>query len=64
MDIEIKDYLLAIITINLENVSGGGCPIFLAKDEEEQQKLGIYLARILGGIVHDLENGVYLIVKH
>jgi hypothetical protein len=64
MDIEIKDYLLAIITINPENVRGGGCPVFLAKDEEQQQKLGLYLARILGGIVHDLENGVYLIVKH
>lgn len=64
MDIEIKDYLLAIITINPESVSGGGCPVFIAKDEEQQQKISLLLSRILGGIPHDLENGVYLIVKH
>ncbi|MEN6461718.1 MAG: hypothetical protein ABFC94_10155 [Syntrophomonas sp.] len=64
MDIDIKEYLLAIITINPENVRGGGCPIFIATDEEQQQKISLLLSRILGGIVHDLENGVYLIVKH
>lgn len=64
MDIQMQDYLLAIITINPESVKGAGCPVFLATDEEQQQKISLLLARILAGDVHDLENGVYVIVKH
>ncbi|MGI5921400.1 MAG: capping complex subunit for YIEGIA [Syntrophomonadaceae bacterium] len=64
MDIVIKDVILAIVTTNPQLVSGSGCPVFFAHNAEQQEKLGLYLARILGGIVHDLENGVYIIVKH
>ena len=43
---------------------GGGLPIFLAEDEEEQQKLGLILSRVLDAVAHDLENGVLIIVRH
>ncbi|HPF20248.1 MAG TPA: hypothetical protein PLC88_02785 [Syntrophomonas sp.] len=55
--------ILAIVCRRPEKVSGA-CPTFIAASQEEQQNICLLLARILGGIVHDLENGVYIIVKH
>lgn len=64
MDTDLKNYILAIITTDMLKVNGGGCPVFLVQDKNEQNKLSLILARILGGIAHDLENGIYIIVKH
>ncbi|NLB53658.1 MAG: hypothetical protein GX808_12095 [Syntrophomonadaceae bacterium] len=64
MEIKINDYILAIITLDLKKVSGGGCPVFLAADEEELHKTSLYLAKVTGGIVHDLENGILIVCKH
>ncbi|QGT99838.1 hypothetical protein SYNTR_1245 [Candidatus Syntrophocurvum alkaliphilum] len=64
MDTGLTGYILAIITINKDLVGGGGCPIFYAEDEEQQRYIALLLSRILGGIVHDLENGVYFIARH
>ncbi|MGI5880894.1 MAG: capping complex subunit for YIEGIA [Syntrophomonadaceae bacterium] len=64
MDNGMRDYILAIVTTNLSLVQGGGCPVFLAVNSSQQNKISMLLARILGANVHDLENGVYLIVKH
>lgn len=60
----ISGLILAIITTDLKKVSGGGCPVFVAKDNEEMEKLSLLLSRILGGVIHDLENGVYFIFRH
>jgi len=64
VDTGIVGYILAIVTVNGELVKGGGCPVFLARDQEDQERISLYLARILGGVVHDLENGVYFICRH
>ncbi|MGI6453840.1 MAG: capping complex subunit for YIEGIA [Syntrophomonadaceae bacterium] len=64
MDIEIKEFILAIVTRDINKVKSGICPVFLAESQDEQEKICLYLARILGGIVHDLENGVMFICKH
>lgn len=64
METSLKDYILAIITLDSSLVQGGTCPVFIAKDSQEQQKLTLTLARILGGNVHDLENGILIICKH
>ncbi|MGE5391476.1 MAG: capping complex subunit for YIEGIA [Deltaproteobacteria bacterium] len=64
MDTGITGWILAIITTNPGLVYGSGCPVFLAADQEEQQKISLYMARILGGVVHDLENGVYFVCRH
>ena len=63
-DITIKEGILAIITISRDLVGGGGAPIFYAADQDEQSKISLYLAKILNGMVHDLGNGVYVIIKH
>ncbi len=64
MDSAVKDYILAIITLDKEKVIPGGCPLFLAESRDEQERTSLLLARILGGNIHDLENGVFIIVKH
>lgn len=64
MDAKISEYILAIITTDMTKVQGGGCPVFYAGDDGEREKISLLLARVLGGVVHDLENGVYFICKH
>lgn len=63
MGTALESFILAIVTVDPEKVRGS-CPLFLAHNAEEQERISLLLARILGGIVHDLENGVYIIVKH
>ncbi len=60
---ELTHCLLAAVCLEAEKMSGS-CPTFIAASQEEQQKTSLLLARILGGVVHDLENGVYIVVKH
>lgn len=55
--------ILAVVTLNMEQVSGGA-PIFFARDEEERERMAMYLGRILDAMVHDLENGTYILVRH
>lgn len=64
MDIALKEYILAVVVLEGVKVEGGGCLIFQAKNGQEQEKTSLYLASILGGVVHDLENGVFLICRH
>jgi len=42
----------------------GGAPIFFARDEEEQEKTARHISKILNAMVHDLENGTYIVVRH
>ena len=60
----LEKFILAVITLDREKVGTGGTPVFFASDQEEQEKIAIYLARITEGVIHDLENGVYILVKH
>jgi len=62
-EIALTKCILAAVCTEPDKV-GGACPVFFAASPEEQQKTSMLLARIMGGIVHDLENGVYIIVKH
>ncbi|MDD3652795.1 MAG: hypothetical protein PHO01_01225 [Desulfotomaculaceae bacterium] len=55
--------ILAVVTLNMERVSGG-TPIFFAQNEEEQERTALYLAKILDAMTHDLGNGIYVIVRH
>lgn len=64
MDTSINKYILAVITLDPGLIMGGGAPVFLARDLAEQDRISTYLARITEGVVHDLENGVYILVKH
>lgn len=63
MELTVAKFILAVITRE-PTLVGGGAPIFLARSEAEQERIAKYLARITEGVVHDLENGVYVLVKH
>jgi hypothetical protein len=62
--LELEKYIVAIVTLDAGKVGGCGAPIFYASTKEEQDKVATYLSRVMEGIVHDLENGTYVIVKH
>jgi hypothetical protein len=64
MQTELGNCILAVVTTDAFKVAEAGCPVFYALDQNEQEKVSLLLARILGGVVHDLENGVYIIVRH
>ncbi len=60
-----SDNILAIITRKENhNKVAGGTPIFFTDDEEEMERVSSLLARLTLGMVHDLENGVKIIIKH
>lgn len=53
----------AVVTLRKDHI-GGGVPIFPVENEEERERVALLLAKILRGVVHDLENGAYVIVRH
>lgn len=65
-DVSLNNMIVAIIVIEKEKnkVGGGGAPVFYVEDRAEQEKISMLLARLTLGMVHDLGNGVKLIIKH
>ena len=63
MEISINNSILAVVALNSELVESGGAPLFLARDLPELDRISKILARITGGVAHDLENGVYILVR-
>ncbi|MGI6226061.1 MAG: capping complex subunit for YIEGIA [Peptococcales bacterium] len=63
MEVAIKEEILAVVTSFPKKVSGNTA-IFITENEEETEQVALLLSRILSATVHDLENGVYIIVKH
>ncbi|NLM97111.1 MAG: hypothetical protein GX175_05820 [Halanaerobiaceae bacterium] len=57
--------ILAIITteINRNKVSGG-VPIFITESIKEMEEVSSLLARLTLGMVHDLGNGIKVIIRH
>lgn len=64
MDVGLKGTILAVVTIDKNVVSSDRAPVFYAKDEDEREKIALLISKITLGMVHDLENGTYIIVKH
>jgi len=64
MEIGITDFIIAVITTNKEMVSSAMTPVFYARDEAHKERLALLIAKTTRGMVHDLESGTYIIVKH
>lgn len=64
MKTSLTKVILAVVTVDKNAVAEGGVPIFFAANKEEQEKMATTLARITEGVVHELENGVRILVKH
>jgi hypothetical protein len=65
MDIEQTNSITAIIVLREKsNNVAGGAPIFIVENQEELEKTSSLLARLTLGMVHDLGNGINIIIKH
>ncbi len=53
--------MFAIVTTKREAVSGGMAPIFIAEDDQERERIAMWLSRITNAIVHDLHNGTLIL---
>lgn len=63
MDVSIQNCILAAVTLDASKV-GGGIPIFYAVNQKELERLATYISKITLGVVHDLGNGTYIVVRH
>lgn len=63
MKVSLTKAIMAVIIIE-PGLVVGGVPIFIARDRAEQEKIALYLSKVLDGMVHDLGNGVLIIVNH
>lgn len=64
MEVGIKDSIVAIVTEDRNRVNASSVPVFFEEDIKKQEALALRIAKITSGMVHDLGNGIYLIVKH
>ncbi|MGI6703081.1 MAG: capping complex subunit for YIEGIA [Clostridia bacterium] len=64
MDTAIREAILAIVTTDRERVIHSSAPVFYAEDEEQRERVALLLSKVTSGMVHDLENGCLIIVKH
>ncbi|MFW6238325.1 MAG: capping complex subunit for YIEGIA [Halanaerobiales bacterium] len=65
-EIDINNRIIAVVTEieNKEKVNGGGVPFFFTENEDETEEISMLLARVTLGMVHDLGNGVKVVIKH
>ena len=63
MDVTATNQVLAVITTARDRV-GGSAPIFYVDDFSELEQVAVYLSRVFMAAIHDLGNGVHIIVKH
>jgi len=64
LEIRIVETIVCVITLDRDAVGGGGAPIVYAKNEEERERMAEVLSRTMDAMVHDLGNGVYVLIKH
>ncbi len=61
----MNDTILAAVTTDAyADKVQGSVAIFIAENTAEQERTAMLLSRIMRGMSHDLENGVYIIVRH
>ena len=59
----LEKTILAVITTDRNRV-GGGVPIFYADHRDELEIIGTHLEVILDAMVHELDEGLFIVVKH
>lgn len=64
MNVGINEYTLGIVTTNKDLKLSAGCPIFFAENNEQLQKKAMLMSKAVGGMVHLIEEGTLIIVKH
>lgn len=60
----MSDFIALVATNENRDKISGGRTVFWVQDEIEAERVTLNLARIFKAMVHDLGNGIYLIVVH
>ena len=58
--------IVAIVVLEevRDNVSSGKAPAFYVSNKKEQDRVALLVSPIIKAMVHDLENGIYILVRH
>jgi len=59
-----KDEIVAIATVNKNAVQHSGVPVFLCDSIEERDNVSLLISKVTSAMVHDLDNGCVIIVRH
>jgi len=62
LEITINKVILCAVTDDCAKIQG--IPAFIVKSEAALQERAMLLSRILQGAVHDMGDGVLIVVKH
>lgn len=49
--------IFAVVTERPDRVHAGGCPVFVAGDAAERERIALWLSRITGAAAHHLDEG-------
>lgn len=63
MDIGLNEYIIAIVTTH-KDMKSNTVPIFYAKDRHDLEKRSLMISKCVKGMVHDVLNDTFIIVKH
>jgi|GEM_PF-2274964 len=54
--------IFCVVTTDATKVApGGGATVLVAKDEDEQARIAMWISRTVNAATHDLHNGVWLL---
>ncbi|MEL7569414.1 MAG: hypothetical protein AAGU14_02515 [Eubacteriaceae bacterium] len=59
-----KDDIVAIVTTDKKKILHSGVAAFLCDNIEERDNVSLLISKVTQGMVHDLENGCVIIVRH
>lgn len=63
MDVGINEYTLAIITMD-KNIVSANIPIFYVENKEQLEKKSLMISKCMQGMVHDIGDNTFIVVKH
>lgn len=63
-DVGINSYTLAVLTTDKKMNVVGGCPIFYANNDDDLQQKAMLMAKCVDGIVHQISDGVLIVIRH
>ncbi len=65
MDINLNNTILAVVVReDKKSKVTGGTPIFIVEDDQELEEMSMLISRITMSMVHEISNGIRMIVKH
>ncbi|MFW5992168.1 MAG: capping complex subunit for YIEGIA [Halanaerobiaceae bacterium] len=65
-NIDLTNYIIAIVALTecRDRIGGGGAPVFYVNDSDKLDEVSMLIARVALGMVHEIDDGVKIIIKH